>query len=65
MVGNGRKNFHANVGGRAEYDIHRFKNGAKVVGSVEGSQSFGRVDGHKYHGKPQGEVGVRVEIPIP
>lgn len=49
--GNGRRNFDANVGGHTEYDIPTIKNDDQVVGSVEGSQSFRRVDGHKYNGK--------------
>lgn len=64
VSGNNRRNFHANVGGRAEYDLHRFPSGAKVVGHMQGSQSFGRFDGQHYKGKPQGEVGVRLEVPI-
>ncbi|EEC10600.1 secreted salivary gland peptide, putative, partial [Ixodes scapularis] len=62
--GRNRGNYHVNLGARGEYDIHRFKNGGKVVGYGQGSQSFGRFDGQSYKGKPQGEVGVRVEIPI-
>ncbi|KAH9361313.1 hypothetical protein HPB48_006875 [Haemaphysalis longicornis] len=60
---NGR-NFNANVGVRGEYDLHRSKNGGRVTGYAEGSQSFGRFNGHSYRGKPQGEVGVRAVIPF-
>ncbi|CAN7989649.1 unnamed protein product [Ixodes pacificus] len=62
--GRNRGNYNVNLGARGEYDIHRFKNGGKVVGYGQGSQSFGRFNGQSYKGKPQGEVGVRVEIPI-
>ncbi|XP_064487828.1 uncharacterized protein LOC135400019 [Ornithodoros turicata] len=62
--GNSGKHYNVHVGGRAEYDLHRFQNGAKIVGHVEGSHSFGKHEGHKWQGKPQGEVGVRVEIPF-
>ncbi|CAN7945009.1 unnamed protein product, partial [Ixodes hexagonus] len=62
--GNNKRNFDANVGVRAEYDIARFKNGAKVVGVAEANQDFGRFQGHKYHGKPDTGVGLSVEVPI-
>lgn len=63
-TGNNRRNFNANAGVRAEYDVARFKNGAKVVGVAEASQDFGRFQGHKYHGKPETGVGLSVEVPI-
>nr|AAS59852.1 secreted protein PK-4 precursor [Ornithodoros moubata] len=62
--GNSGKHYEVNVGARAEYDLHRFPNGAKIVGHVEGSHAFGKYEGQKWQGKPQGEVGVRVEIPF-
>lgn len=62
--GNNGRNFNANVGVRGEYDLHRSKNGGRVTGYAEGSQSFGRFNGHSYRGKPQGEVGVRAVIPF-
>ncbi|CAN7984372.1 unnamed protein product, partial [Ixodes hexagonus] len=62
--GRNRGNYDVSVGARAEYDLHRAKNGAKVIGYAEGSHGFGRYDGHSYQGKPQGEVGVRVEVPL-
>ncbi|XP_064459004.1 uncharacterized protein LOC135369341 [Ornithodoros turicata] len=60
--GNNRRNFNANVGVRGEYDLHRFRNGGRITGHVEGSQSFGRFDGHSYRGKPQGGVGISAHI---
>ncbi|XP_077536859.1 uncharacterized protein LOC144149195 isoform X2 [Haemaphysalis longicornis] len=62
--GNSGRNFNANVGVRGEYDLHRSKNGGRVTGYAEGSQSFGRFNGQSYRGKPQGEVGVRAVIPF-
>lgn len=62
--GNSGRNFNANVGARGEYDFHRSKNGGRITGYAEGSQSFGRFNGHSYRGKPQGEVGVRAHIPF-
>ncbi|KAK8784383.1 uncharacterized protein LOC144115858 isoform X1 [Amblyomma americanum] len=62
--GNNGRNFNANVGVRGEYDLHRSKNGGRITGYAEGSQSFGRFNGHSYRGKPQGEIGVRAHIPF-
>ncbi|KAM7303495.1 uncharacterized protein ISCGN_013451 [Ixodes scapularis] len=62
--GHSPRNFGANVGIRGEYDVHRFRNGGKVTVYGEGSQSFGRANGQSYQGKPQGEVGIRMTIPL-
>lgn len=64
-AGNSHKNFGASAGVRAEGVIHKFpSSGAKVIVGGEVHKSFGRVDGHGWNGKPQGQVGVRVEVPI-
>ncbi|XP_077555092.1 uncharacterized protein LOC144169679 [Haemaphysalis longicornis] len=64
-AGNSHRNFGASAGVRAEGVIHKFPNsGAKVIVGGEVHKSFGRVDGHGWNAKPQGQVGVRVEVPI-
>ncbi|KAG0415816.1 hypothetical protein HPB47_007013 [Ixodes persulcatus] len=62
--GHSPRNFGANVGIRGEYDVHRFRNGGKVTVYGEGSQSFGQANGQSFRGKPQGEVGIRMTIPL-
>ncbi|KAH7981490.1 hypothetical protein HPB49_024690 [Dermacentor silvarum] len=64
--GGGQNHRNFNVGGtvRGEYDVYRGKGGTRVV--VSGSVSHGatRVDGKTYKGRPQGQVGIGLEVPI-
>ncbi|KAM7304384.1 putative secreted salivary gland peptide [Ixodes scapularis] len=59
-----RRNFNGKIGGRAEVDLHRFRNGGRITGYGEGSQSFGRSNGRSFRGRPRGEVGIRMTIPL-
>uniref|UniRef100_A0A1E1WZ32 Putative secreted salivary gland peptide n=1 Tax=Amblyomma aureolatum TaxID=187763 RepID=A0A1E1WZ32_9ACAR len=65
VAGNNARDFGANVGARVEGVMHKFpSSGAKIIGSAEASKSFGRAGGHGWNGPPQGQVGVRVELPL-
>ncbi|KAK8783133.1 hypothetical protein V5799_015527 [Amblyomma americanum] len=63
-AGQNRRNF--NVGGsvQGEYDVYRGKGGSRVVVSGGVAHGATRVDGKTYKGKPEGNVGIGVEIPI-
>ncbi|KAH7982329.1 hypothetical protein HPB52_004092 [Rhipicephalus sanguineus] len=63
-AGNGPRDFGANVDVRAEGVIHKFPGGGKIIASAEASKSFGRAGGHGWNGPPQGQVGIRAELPI-
>ncbi|XP_075736454.1 uncharacterized protein LOC142776531 [Rhipicephalus microplus] len=63
-AGNGPRDFGANVGVRAEGVIHKFPGGGRVIASAEASKSFGRAGGQGWNGPPQGQVGIRAELPI-
>ncbi|XP_075535259.1 uncharacterized protein LOC142570825 [Dermacentor variabilis] len=63
-AGKSARDFGANVGVRAEGVIHKFPNGGKIVASAQASKSFGRAGGHGWNGPPQGQVGIRAELPI-
>ncbi|XP_077492400.1 uncharacterized protein LOC144103594 isoform X2 [Amblyomma americanum] len=65
VSGKSARDFGANVGARVQGVVHKFPNsGAKIIASAEASKSFGHAGGHGWNGPPQGQVGVRVEIPI-
>ncbi|XP_075732605.1 uncharacterized protein LOC142775153 [Rhipicephalus microplus] len=55
-----------NVGGtvRGEYDPYWRKDGTRVVASGSVSHGATRIGGKTYKGRPQGQVGIGVEIPI-
>ncbi|KAH7932800.1 hypothetical protein HPB49_003219 [Dermacentor silvarum] len=64
--GGGRNHRNFNVGGsvRGEYDVYRGRDGTRVVASGGVSHGATRIDGKTYKGRPQGAVGIGVEIPI-
>lgn len=64
--GGGRNHRNFNVGGtvRGEYDLYRGKDGTRVVASGSVAHGATRIDGKTYKGRPQGEVGIGIEIPI-
>lgn len=64
--GGGRNHRNFNVGGavHGEYDVYRSRGGARVVASGGVAHGATRIDGKTYKGKPQGSVGIGVEIPI-
>ncbi|KAH6924714.1 hypothetical protein HPB50_022665 [Hyalomma asiaticum] len=64
--GGGRNHRNFNVGGsvHGEYDVYRSRGGARVVASGGVAHGATRIDGKTYKGRPQGSVGIGVEIPI-
>ncbi|XP_065282960.1 uncharacterized protein [Dermacentor albipictus] len=64
--GAGRNHRNFNVGGsvRGEYDAYRGRDGTRVVASGGVAHGATRIDGKTYKGRPQGSVGIGVEIPI-
>ncbi|KAH9360956.1 hypothetical protein HPB48_007037 [Haemaphysalis longicornis] len=62
--GNNRRNFNVGGGVRGEYDVYRGKGGSRVVVSGGVADGLSRVDGKTYHGKPQTNVGIKVEVPF-
>ncbi|KAL1484576.1 hypothetical protein MTO96_032519 [Rhipicephalus appendiculatus] len=64
--GGGRNHRNFNVGGsvHGEYDLYRSRGGSRVVASGGVAHGATRIDGKTYKGRPQGSVGIGVEIPI-
>ncbi|XP_037525469.1 uncharacterized protein LOC119402400 isoform X3 [Rhipicephalus sanguineus] len=64
--GGGRNHRNFNVGGsvHGEYDLYRSRGGTRVVASGGVAHGATRIDGKTYKGRPQGSVGIGVEIPI-
>ncbi|XP_077532895.1 uncharacterized protein LOC144145228 [Haemaphysalis longicornis] len=62
--GNNRRNFNVGGGVRGEYDVYRGKGGSRVIVSGGVADGLSRVDGKTYHGKPQTNVGIKVEVPF-
>lgn len=64
--GGGRNHRNFNVGGsvHGEYDVYRSRGGTRVVASGGVAHGATRIDGKTYKGRPQGSVGIGVEIPI-
>lgn len=66
VSGGGRNHRNFNVGGsvHGEYDLYRSRGGTRVVAFGGVAHGATRIDGKTYKGRPQGSVGIGVEIPI-
>ncbi|XP_037525910.2 uncharacterized protein LOC119403001 [Rhipicephalus sanguineus] len=66
VSGGGRNHRNFNVGGsvHGQYDLYRSRGGTRVVASGGVAHGVTRIDGKTYKGRPQGSVGIGVEIPI-